>query len=82
MQRHVKRAFVLTLAIIILVLGIIGIVMPVLPGVLFIAVALILLSLVSATVRAVLDRHTVRFPRVHKGMRRVERAVVRIVGDL
>lgn len=82
MRRHLKRGFLTGIAIIFLLLGIVGLVLPFLQGILFIAIGLILLSLVSVRVRQFLDRHTVRFPRVHKVVRNIERAVGRIVGDV
>ena len=56
-------------ALVFLILGVVGLVLPFLQGMFFIAIGLILLSLVSVPFRAFLDRHTVRFPRVHKFVR-------------
>lgn len=82
MRRHLKRGFLTGAAIAFLLLGVVGLVLPFLQGFLFIAIGLILLSLVSERVRLFLDRHTVRFPRVHKVVRDIERIVVRVVGEV
>lgn len=81
MRKQLKRGFILAGAIAFLALGVVGLVLPFLQGILFIAVGLILLSLVSPSVRVFLDRHTVRYPKVHKVVLDVERFVVRIVGE-
>ena len=81
MRRKFKRGFILIGGVAFLILGVIGLVLPFLQGVLFMAIGLILLSLVSPRVRDFLDTHTVRFPRIHKVIREVETWVVYIVGE-
>lgn len=79
-HKHLKRALLLMAAIVFLVVGVIGLVLPVLQGVLFIAIGLILLSLYSPTVRVWMDRRTLRFPKLHKAVREIEEWVVKIIG--
>ena len=73
--------FILAGGIAFLVLGIIGLVLPFLQGILFIAIGIILLSLVSPRIRTLLDMHSTRYPRVHKVIQDVEAWVRRIVGE-
>ena len=81
MRKKIKRGFILVGGVTFLFFGVIGLVLPFLQGILFIAIGLILLSLVSSRVRDFLDTHTVRFPRIHKVIREVEGWVVRMVGE-
>lgn len=81
MHKKLKRSLILITGILFIVLGLIGLVLPLVPQVLFFAIGLILLSLISPRVRDFLDTHTTRFPRIHKVIREVEEWVVRIVGE-
>ena len=82
MRRHLKRSLVTFIAVLFLLLGLVGLVLPILQGVLFIAIGLLLLSLVSERVRTFLDKHTVRFPVLHRAIRIVEDYVTRVVGKI
>lgn len=80
MQRHIKRVFVLTIAVIFILLGLAGLVLPFLQGFLFLAIGLLLLSLYSPSVREWMDRHTVKYPKLHQLVLRAEGWVVGIIG--
>jgi uncharacterized protein YqgC (DUF456 family) len=82
MRKKLKRGFVLTGAILFILIGLVGLLLPFLQGILFIAIGLLLLSLVVPQVRTFLDRHTVRYPRVHRIVLDAERWVVRVVGEI
>jgi uncharacterized membrane protein YbaN (DUF454 family) len=82
MRKKLKQGFVLAVGLIFLALGVVGLVLPFLQGVLFIAVGLILLSFVSPRVRTFLDRHTTRYPRIHEVIVKVENWVTRVVGEV
>jgi len=81
MPKKLKRALILTAGIVFIIFGLIGLVLPFLQGILFLAIGFILLSLWSPRIREYLDRHTIRFPRVHKVIRDVEGWVVRLIGE-
>lgn len=80
MKRHAKRALVLTLATLCLILGLAGLVLPILQGWLFLAISLILFSMYSPRLRAWMDRHTVRYPHLHKFVLRAEAWTARVFG--
>ena len=82
MKRHAKRTVLFIFACIFLMLGVAGLVLPILQGILFLAVGLVILSALSATVRDWLEKHTRKFPKVHKIVRDVEAWVVRIIGEV
>ena len=79
-NKHFKRIAILILAILFLILGVIGLVLPFLQGFLFIAIGLLLLSLYSPALRAWLDKHTVRYPKLHHIVLKAEDWVVSIIG--
>lgn len=56
----------LTLAGAFLLLGLAGLVLPVLQGWLFLAISAILFSMYSPSMRAWIDRHTEKYPKLHK----------------
>ena len=80
MYKHTKRILVLSLGVIFIVLGLVGLVLPFLQGFLFIAIGLLLLSLYSPTVRRWVDKHTKKYPKLHATVEKVEGWIVGIIG--
>jgi uncharacterized membrane protein YbaN (DUF454 family) len=80
MNKNVKRALVLVVGGMFIILGVIGLALPFLQGFLFIIIGLILLSLYSPTVRAWVDVHTKWSPKLHGAIERIEEWVVEIIG--
>ena len=64
MARLIKRVAVLTLGWLFILFGIVGLVLPVLQGILFLLIGLALLSTESEIARNVLGRLRARFPRL------------------
>ncbi len=64
MARLIKRIAVLTLGWLFILFGIVGLVLPVLQGVLFLLIGLALLSTESETARLLLERVRGHFPRL------------------
>ena len=81
LKYQTKRAIVLFFGIVFLILGVLGLALPFLQGILFIAIGLLLLSVYSPTVRTFLDRHTVRYPKLHQTVLKVEDWIKRILGE-
>ena len=81
MRKKINRGFVLVAGITFIGLGLVGLVLPFLQGILFLAIGLILLSLWSPKMREFIDRHTVKYPKMHKIVRDVEGWVVRVIGE-
>lgn len=65
LKRQAKKIIVLTLASIFFVLGIAGSVLPVLQGWLFFAISAILFSMYSPRLRAWIEKHSVKYPKLH-----------------
>lgn len=62
-------------------LGVIGLALPFLQGILFIAIGLLLLSIYSPTLREWVEKHTRKYPKVHVQVVRVQQFVNRIIGE-
>ncbi len=82
MWKKTKRALLLIAAILFIVAGIAGFVLPFLQGFLFLAIGIILLSLYSPTARTWIERHTVKFPALHRTVQKIEAWVVRVIGEV
>lgn len=64
-KKQLKRMLVLSVATLFLVVGVAGLVLPVLQGWFFLALSLILFSMYSPGLRAWIERHTVKYPKIH-----------------
>lgn len=82
MKRQAKRGAILLAALLFLVMGLVGSLLPFLPGFVFIAIGLILISIVSLTVHNYIERHTSRYPRFHKLITKLNTAVRKVVGEV
>jgi len=82
MNRELKRALVVVVGIIFIVLGLVGLALPFLQGFLFLAIGLILLSISSPRFRAWAIVHTVRYPKIHTALEKIEKWVLGIIGPV
>jgi uncharacterized membrane protein YbaN (DUF454 family) len=80
LKRHMRRVLVLGTATVFLLLGLAGLVLPILQGWFFLALSAILYSMYSPALRGWLDKHTVRYPKIHAWVGKAESWVVRIFG--
>lgn len=79
-KKELKRILVLSLATAFLLLGLAGLVLPVLQGWLFLAISALLFSMYSPSLRAWLDRRTEPYPWLHKLVAKAETWTTRIFG--
>ncbi len=82
MKRHVKRTLVAILACVCLLLGLAGLVLPVLQGLLFLAVSVVLFSILSPTIGQWAESHTRKYPKVHTVVKKVEAWLRRVIGEV
>lgn len=82
MKRHIKKTALIVVGIFFIIVGIIGLALPFLQGLLFIAIGLILLSIASSRIRTWIESHTRRFPKVHAAFEKLEKWILKIVGPL
>lgn len=79
-KKQLKKIFILTLASVLFVLGLAGLVLPVLQGWLFLAISALLFSMYSPALRAWLDRTTVKYPKLHAFVGRAQEWTTRVFG--
>ncbi|HVU80105.1 MAG TPA: hypothetical protein VHD37_01950 [Candidatus Paceibacterota bacterium] len=82
MIRQTKRAVVFIIALLFLALGVVGLVLPFLQGLLFLAVGFILLFFLFPSLREQTQRRTVKYPKFHAMMLKLEDFIGRILGDI
>lgn len=80
--KFTKRLAVLIVALVFFVLGVIGLFLPFLQGILFLAVALILFSLLSPTIRMWMETHTRKYPKLHAMVVKIETYIRGIIGEI
>ncbi|MCC7500378.1 DUF454 family protein [Candidatus Nomurabacteria bacterium] len=66
LKKKLKKILILTLASFFFVLGLAGLVLPVLQGWLFLAISALLFSMYSPRLRAWMDKHTIKYPNLHR----------------
>ena len=80
LKKEIKRIIVLTLATVFLLLGLAGLVLPILQGWFFLALSLLLFALYSTTLQTHIDKHTVKYPKVHAWVGKAQAWVERVIG--
>lgn len=81
MKSKMKKAGIVLAALVFILLGLAGLALPFLQGFLFLAIGIVLLSLVSTRIRAWIEVHTRRYPRLHRLVERTESWMRRIIGS-
>lgn len=82
MFKRIKRKLVLLTGIFFIILGLLGLALPFLQGFLFLIIGFIFLSLHSPRIREWTDIHTMKYPKIHATIQKVEKWIVGIVGEL
>jgi len=82
MKRQAKRILVLTLGAMFLLLGIAGLALPFLQGILFITIGVLLLSMLSPTLREQIEKHTRKWPKFHALVVKAEQFIARFIGEV
>lgn len=81
MKTQIKKGLILIAAVLFLLLGVLGLFLPILQGLLFIAIGLILLSIISPKARTWVEHLTRRFPKPHAFVEKLEEKIRRWIGE-
>ncbi len=81
MHRHIKKVGVLTLGVIFIILGLLGLVLPVLQGILFLLIGLMLISLYSKTVRGWVEYIAKQHPKLERMLQKADSWIKRRIGE-
>ena len=82
MNRELKRVLVILGAVVSILIGLAGLALPFLQGFLFLGIGLILLSISSPRFRRWAMVHTVRYPKTHAMLEKIEKWVLGIIGPV
>jgi len=82
MQKKVKKVLVLVVGIIFIVLGLLGLVLPVLQGIVFLIIGFMILSLYFPKVRILMKKHTERRPHLSPVINKIEAWIVKFIGEI
>ncbi len=82
MNKKIKKILVVTVAVICLIFGVLGLVLPFLQGILFLAIGFLLLSFAFPQVRFYIEEHTKRYPRLYKVIEKIEGWLQKIIGEV
>jgi hypothetical protein len=81
MIKYAKRILIFLAALFFLFAGILLLVLPG-PGLLLIAIGILLLSIFSPRVRAFMDRRTMKYPKLHEIIVKLDRLIRRTIGEV
>lgn len=81
-MKKIKKTFVWILGIIFIIIGLIGLVLPIVQGILFLAIGFFLLSLCSPKVSLHINKHAEKYPNFHQKLKKVEAWVIEKVGEI
>ena len=82
MPRELKRTLILIAGIIFLILGLLGLAVPILQGVLFLIAGLILLSIASKKMRRWIESRTRPYPKIYTAGRKIEKWITALIGPV
>lgn len=82
MRKQVKKVAVLLLAIFFIALGLLGLVLPILQGVLFLIIGFILISFYFPEVRPRVNKHIEKFPHLFTVIDKIEKWMTKIIGEI
>jgi len=80
MTKHLKRILVLLLGVVFILIGLAGLVLPIIQGWFFLLLGLLTLSIYSPKLREWIDKKTKPYPHLNAIIERAEGWIVRIIG--
>lgn len=81
-KRHAKRVGILALAVFFLVVGLAGLVLPILNGIIFLILSLVLFSVYSETAKGLLRKLGKQHHKAEEWVAKLEAWVAKQVGDI
>lgn len=81
MARHIKRISIQTIGFALLLLGVAGILLPIINGTIFLIAGLVLLSVYSERAKKILHTLGRQHPQAEKAVIKIERWVLKVVGE-
>ncbi|MFA5931942.1 MAG: hypothetical protein WC793_01000 [Candidatus Paceibacterota bacterium] len=82
MRRKIKKIAILIIGAIFILLGLLGLVLPLLQGILFLAIGFSLIFFYFPDVRSWLNEHTKKYPHLFIAIEKVEKWLTKIIGEI
>ena len=82
MNKKAKKILILSAGIIFIILGLLGLFLPLLQGILFLAIGLTLILLYFPEFRPHLHKHTKKYPSLHTKIEKVEKWLEKTIGEI
>ena len=82
MQKQVKKVLVLTIGIIFIIFGLLGLVLPFLQGIIFLAIGFFLVSLYFPKTYLWIEKHTEKYPRLFIKIKKIEIWIKKFIGEM
>jgi uncharacterized membrane protein YbaN (DUF454 family) len=80
MRGFIRHTVIILVALFLILVGIVGLILPLLPGILFIVVGLLLLSAYNPRFEFWLHEQTKKYPPLHKMALELQAFIERIIG--
>ncbi|HEV8677495.1 MAG TPA: DUF454 family protein [Candidatus Paceibacterota bacterium] len=80
MRGHIRHIAAIVIALILIIVGVAGLVLPLLPGILFIVVGLLLISAYNPRFDYWLHEQTKKYPLLHRAVLDLQAFIERIIG--
>jgi uncharacterized membrane protein YbaN (DUF454 family) len=81
-MKKAKRAIVLITGTIFIMLGLFGLVLPFLQGIIFLVIGFFILSFYFPKMRLWINKHTEKYPRFSRKIKKVEAWMIKIIGEI
>lgn len=82
MQKQAKKVLILTIGIIFIIFGLIGLALPFLQGVLFLLIGFFLISLYFPKVYQWTEKHTAKYPKLQQKIKKFEAWARKFIGEI
>ncbi len=79
-KKRLKKYFIIALGILSILVGLAGLILPFLQGWFFLAIGALLLSMYSPGIRTWMDKHTVKYPKLHAFVERAHGWTTKVFG--
>ena len=80
--KRAKKVLIFIVALAFLALGIVGLFLPFLQGFLFLAVAFLLFSTLSPSIRVAMDTRTRKYPKIHRRVLKLDAWLRKVIGEV
>ena len=82
MRKEAKKILVLTLGVIFIILGLLGLALPFLQGIIFLVIGFLLVSFCFPEIRPWVNKYTKRYPQLLATINKIDKWMIKIIGEI